>query len=241
MRTAHRMGSFAPTVCAIGGVRVGVVFGAAIAGGLLGVSGGCRRSPERSATLAVVRAVERLGGKATVAPPALAAPRPASPGTPPAAGSAGPSAGLVEKIMRIDLAHTRVTDADLAALAGGAGEPLAAVEEIDLTHTSVGDAGVAALGAFPAVRKLSLTLTRVGDAGLAPLASLGRLAELYLAETSLTDDAVPALERLAGLRVLVLLRTGLSDAGIARLRRALPEATIQVEPAAARRRRSRQP
>jgi len=191
---------------------------------LAGIAGclvcGCGDAPERAATKAVVRAVERLGGKVVIA----------------AAAAPGDRPGAVR---RIDLAHTAVTDADLtglAALAAAAGGPLDAVEELDLTHTAVGDRGVAAVAALPAIRKLSLTLTRVGDAGLGPLARLERLTELYLAETSLTDEAVAALERLAGLRVLVLLRTGVSDAGVARLRRALPEATIQVEPAAARRR-----
>jgi hypothetical protein len=172
----------------------------------LAAAAGCSRSPARGAAAVI----ERLGGRATLAPAAGAAP---------------------ETLRKVDLAHTRVADADVARLArewGGAEGPLAAVEELDLTHTGVGDEAVAAVAAFPALRKLSLTLTRVTDRGLAPLAGLDRLAELYLAETAVSDAAVPVLERMASLRTLVLLRTAVSDAGAAALRRALPQALVQT-------------
>jgi len=220
MRTAHRVGSFAATGFAPGAVKVGMVSVAVLAGCVLVGIGGCGAAAERSATKAIVRAVERLGGRATVAP-------------------AGPDDGRGEGITRIDLAHTLVADDDivwLAELSRDAAGPLAALEVVDLTHTAVGDRTVAVLATFPALRKLSLTLTRVTDAGLASLARLERLADLSLAETSLTDDAVAVLERCGSLRMLVLLRTGVSDAGVARLRKALPEAKIMIEPPGARRR-----
>ena len=167
----------------------------------------CTPAPQQEA-LTLVR---RLGGRAT--------------------------AGGQSNIARIDLAHTAVTDdelARLAALGGGPNGPLGRLEELDLTHTGITDRGIESLAGFPAVRKLSLTLTQVTDAGLAPLSALEHLTELYLIETRLTDAAVEPLSRLRQLQTLVLLRTGVSDAGIERLRRALPRTRIQIEPAAAR-------
>lgn len=146
--------------------------------------------------------------------------------------------GRADSIRRIDLAHTAVTDADLARLVAVGREALVGVEELDLTHTAVTDGGLATLEAFPSLRKLSLTLTRVTDAGLPALAPLGNLSELYLIETAVTDAGVEPLSRLVSLRRLVLLRTTVGDAALERLRRALPEATIDVEPAAARARRA---
>jgi hypothetical protein len=91
---------------------------------------------------------------------------------------------------------------------------------------------------FPGLKKLSLTLTGVTGAGLSALVSLRHLTDLYLIETAIDDDAVDPLSRLTPLRRLVLLRTALSDAGINRLRQALPETVIQIEPAATRARRA---
>jgi len=180
---------------------------------LSGVLAGCSPTPEQAA----LKLVRRLGGSVTAA-----------------SGTNG--------IVRVDLAHTAVTDDDLARLAragGGAAGPLGRLVEFDLTHTGITDRGIESLTAFPLLRKLSLTLTQVTDAGIDPLAALEQLSELYLIETQLTDAAVEPLSRLRHLQTLVLLRTALSDAGIASLRRSLPQVTIQIEPAAARSRRSR--
>ena len=122
--------------------------------------------------------------------------------------------GRAETVRRIDLAHTATTDADLARLAKLGGEALAGVEDLDLTHTAITDSGLTTLAAFPTLRKLSLTLTAVTDAGVEPLS------------------------RLSSLRRLVLLRTAVSAAGLERLRRALPGATIDVEPPVVRARRA---
>ena len=177
---------------------------------------GCARTPEQ----AVVALVQRLGGRTT------------------AVAARESTATVTEQaaITRIDLAHTAVTDGDLAILAAAcsSGGLLDRVEELDLTHTGITDRGLELLVAFPAVRKLSLTLTRITDAGLAPLAGLTHLTDLYLIETRLTDAAVDPLSQLSQLRMLVLLRTGLSAAGIARLRHSLPQTMIQVEPSPAR-------
>jgi len=188
----------------------GAVRFATVAAALLATMlAGCTTTPEQAA-LSLVR---RLGGKAT-----------ATDGQ--------------EGIVRIDLAHTAVTDDDLARLAGlgggGSAGPLGRLEEFDLTHTAITDIGIESLPAFPLLRKLSLTLTKVTDAGLASLATLEHLTALYLIETRLSDAAVEPLSRLRHLQTLVLLRTDLSDAAIDSLRRALPRAKIQIEPAGAR-------
>ena len=183
---------------------------ATIAAALLAtVLAGCSTTPEQAA----LRLVRRLGGKAM-------------------------AVDGQEGIVRIDLAHTAVSDDDLARLArlggGGSAGTLGRMEELDLTHTAITDRGVEVLRAFPLLRKLSLTLTKVTDAGLASLSTMGHLTELYLIETQLTDAAVEPLSRLRHLQTLVLLRTDVSDAGIDSLRRALPRAKVQIEPAAAR-------
>ncbi|MEI6506519.1 MAG: hypothetical protein WCO90_11665 [Planctomycetota bacterium] len=146
--------------------------------------------------------------------------------------------GRAETVRRIDLAHTATTDADLARLAKLGGEALAGVEDLDLTHTAITDSGLTTLAAFSTLRKLSLTLTAVTDAGLPAILPLGTLSELYLIETAVTDAGVEPLSRLSSLRRLVLLRTAVSAVGLERLRRALPGATIDVEPPVVRARRA---
>ena len=134
-----------------------------------------------------------------------------------------PSGGDLERlgaggrVCSLDLALSRVTDADLAPLGRATG-----LRELDLFGTSVGDAGLAHLAGLAGLRALYLESTRVGDAGLAHLARLRGLEALALSGTRITDAGLVHLKGLAGLRALDVSWTEVSEAGIEDLRRALP-------------------
>ena len=130
-----------------------------------------------------------------------------------------------EKLAEIDLSRTRVTDADLEELPA-----LSSLEALNLSGTAITDRGLTALGKFSGLRKLNLNLTKISDRGLAELVGLEQLEDLYLIETGVTDAGAEQLARLGHLKMLSLLRTRLSAQAVAQLRRALPAATIQIEP-----------
>lgn len=190
-----------------------------------------------SADQAVARAIRGHGGTVTLTQDNRDGPSPTK-ATPPIGSGQSPSdqKSLSQlAITSVNLAHTKLSDEDLAALI--AISPLLALEDLNLTHTSITDRGLAVVGQLRALRKLSLTLTAISDTGLTQLEGLRHLTELYLIDTDVTDAAVEPLSKLGTLRSLILLRTAITPAGIARLRKSLPEATIQIEPPGARTRR----
>jgi|GEM_PF-2325237 len=190
-----------------------------------------------SADQAVARAIRGYGGTVTLTQGNRDGPSPTAATQPIGSGqSPGDQKSLSQlAITSVSLAHTKLSDEDLAALI--AISPLLALEDLNLTHTPITDRGLVVVSQLRALRKLSLTLTAISDAGLTQLEGLEHLTDLYLIDTALTDAAVEPLSKLLTLRSLVLLRTAITPAGIARLRQSLPHATIQIEPPGARTRR----
>ncbi len=129
---------------------------------------------------------------------------------------------MMERLRRLDLRHTCVGDAGVAALGG-----LAQLEELLLDDTFVTGTGLAALRALPWLRALGLNLTDLADDDLAALAGHPSLAWLGLEECPFIGVGVGRW--LAQLPMLhtCLLPAHLSRADYRLLRDALPECNIQ--------------
>jgi hypothetical protein len=102
------------------------------------------------------------------------------------------------------------------------------VVEVDLAVTKVTDEDLALLANLPGLRRLDLTLTPITDKGLERLKGLPGLEELTLVCPDITKKGVEQLQGMAGLRRLVLHGIELSEEEEKRLRRALPQAKIDL-------------
>lgn len=98
-------------------------------------------------------------------------------------------AAAAGKIVSLDLARTKVTDAGLAKIAG-----MKELKELHLEGTSIGDAGLDHLKGLTSLEYLNLYNTKVTDAGIAKLASLSKLKALYLWQSGVTKAGVAALK-----------------------------------------------
>ncbi len=107
--------------------------------------------------------------------------------------------------------------------------PLSAVvASVNLAHTSAGDSSLVLLGDMPHLTHLRLAQTKVSDAGLESLKKLSYLEYLNLVDTNIGDVGLRALEGLSRLRTVYLWGTHATEGGVARLKRALPRATITL-------------
>lgn len=110
-----------------------------------------------------------------------------------------PLAPVADKIVSLDLARTKVTDAGLAAVAG-----MKNLTELHLENTGITDAGLDHLKGLGTLEYLNLYNTKVTDAGLSKLAGLSELKALYLWQTGVTKAAVAQLKtKLPGAQINV--------------------------------------
>lgn len=80
--------------------------------------------------------------------------------------------------------------------------------------------------------KLDLGNTKITDAGVQKLAAMpmaGKLATLSLNGTAITDAGAAQLEKLSNLKMIHLHGSKVTPEGFAKLKKALPSATIQEE------------
>lgn len=106
-------------------------------------------------------------------------------------GDAGlaPLAPIADKVVSLDLARTKVTDAGLAAVAA-----MKNLTELHLEGTAVSDAGLDHLKGLAALEYLNLYNTKVTDKGLTTIAGLSKLKSLYLWQSGVTKAGVTALK-----------------------------------------------
>jgi hypothetical protein len=100
-----------------------------------------------------------------------------------------PLAPIADKVVSLDLARTKVTDAGLSAVAA-----MNNLTELHLEGTAVSDAGLDHLKGLAALEYLNLYNTKVTDAGLTKIAGLSKLKSLYLWQSGVTKAGVTALK-----------------------------------------------
>lgn len=96
---------------------------------------------------------------------------------------------IADKIISLDLARTKVTDAGLAKVAAMKG-----LKELHLENTGISDAGLDHLKGLPELEYLNLYGTKVTDTGLPKLAAMPKLKALYLWQSGVTKGGVAALK-----------------------------------------------
>ncbi len=122
-----------------------------------------------------------------------------------------PLAGLTE-LRSLELMATNVSDAGLAQL-----KPLVNLEELNITSHRITDGGISGLAELRNLRRLMLRGCALTGEGLAHLQTLGRLQQLDLGQSRASDAGLASLEKATGLRGLILDDTDVSDAGLAHL------------------------
>jgi len=114
-------------------------------------------------------------------------------------------------------------DAALYALLNGS----VSVVDLDLSGQKVTDADLAPLAGLTNLRKLSLARSAVKDSGLVHLKGLGKLESLNLFQTDVTDAGLDQVAAIKGLKRLYVFQTKVTDAGVAKLKTALPGVRVE--------------
>ena len=105
-------------------------------------------------------------------------------------------------------------DAALFSLLKGA----VSIVDLDLSGQKVSDADLAPLAGLKNLRKLSLARSAVKDSGLVHLKGLEKLESLNLFQTEVTDAGLERLAGLKGLKRLYVFQTKVTDAGVLKLK-----------------------
>ncbi len=124
----------------------------------------------------------------------------------------------------IRLDRTLVVDADLVPL----DDLHDKLRRVNLSHTEITDEGLARIARCRQLEQLRISSPRVTDAGMAHVAQLSELRFLHLLDMPITDAGLDELHGLARLESLYLDRTKTSDEGLARLIGALPGVHLHV-------------
>lgn len=121
----------------------------------------------------------------------------------------------------VNFATTPAADDALANLKG-----LDKLQKLTLNGTKITDAGLEHLKGLAGLQKLYLVDTKVGDAGLEHLKGLAGLQVLSLVGTQVTDAGLEHLKGLSNLQIVFLYGTKVTDAGAKTLQEALPKVKI---------------
>jgi hypothetical protein len=124
-------------------------------------------------------------------------------------------------VVTADLRNSRVTSADVSAMAG-----LKFLKVLYLDRAELTDSNVSALSQMSALETLSLKYTRLTDDGLAQLVRLGNLRVLYLTGVPITDKAITTLSSMSTLQELYVRWTRISMSGALRLRKTLTSCAV---------------
>ena len=126
---------------------------------------------------------------------------------------------------QIRLDHTSVRDEQLDDLDGLEDK----LRRINLSHSDITDAGLERIARMRKLIQLRLASDRVTDAGLACLEELKELRHLHLIDAPITDAGLEHLHALEGLESLYLDGIRATDEGISRLVEALPGVHLHID------------
>ncbi len=100
---------------------------------------------------------------------------------------------------------------------------------LSMTTPGLTDTGLGYLTNLKNLQWLCVGHSRVTDNGLPHLSRLTALTTINLNNTRITDRGLPILARMPNLKKIVLQGTKVSSGGVQKLRRALPNCTLQVD------------
>ncbi len=136
--------------------------------------------------------------------------------------AAAVDAGTSDQI-RID--HTTVGDAELSHLSGLEEK----LRRINLSKTTITDEGLIAIARCQNLEQLRLASDRLSDDGLKCLGQLQQLRHLHLIGAPITDAGLVHLELLQGLESLYLDGSQVTDEGARRLSESLPNTHLHID------------
>ena len=119
---------------------------------------------------------------------------------------------------QIRLDHTPVTDDDLKHLVGLEDK----LRRINLSHTNISDQGLAQIAEMKQLEQLRLASPQITDGGVAVLQGLAQLKHLHLIDVPLTDAGLVPLHSLKSLQSMYLDGTRGSEQAMTELVEALP-------------------
>ena len=91
------------------------------------------------------------------------------------------------------------------------------IMKLNLSSTKITDASLKEVAKCKQLKRLYLDNTQITDAGLMEVAQLNQLSDLYLGSTKITDKALNHLTKLNGLSSIGLIWTQITDAGLMEL------------------------
>jgi internalin A len=113
-----------------------------------------------------------------------------------------------EKLQRLDLSHTRISDEGLLRL-----RPARNIRELELLYAEqITDLGMTAIKGWRNLKKLNVRGTRIADETLGILGELRQIEWLDIANTGVTDNGLENLAPLTNLKHLGMGRSRVSDA-----------------------------
>jgi hypothetical protein len=122
----------------------------------------------------------------------------------------------------VNFATQPVGDEALASLKG-----LDKLQKLTLNNTKITDAGLEHVKGLAGLQKLYLVDTQVTDAGLERLKELANLQILSLVGTQVTDAGLEHLKGMSGLKTVFLAGTKVTDDGVKKLQEALPMLKVE--------------
>jgi hypothetical protein len=117
---------------------------------------------------------------------------------------------MEQRLTRLNLAQTRITDEGLTQLQG-----LTNLESLDLHRTAVTGNALANLRGMKKLVVLQLDYTLADDAAAGAFRELQSLNQIHLTNTRITDACLPSIAALPELVILNVSGTAVSDEGVA--------------------------
>jgi Leucine-rich repeat (LRR) protein len=127
-----------------------------------------------------------------------------------------------KKLLYLNIASTRVTDAGVTALL-----PLRfSLEDLNVRDIAISDNSIATIARFGRLKHLSLSKAMLTEVGMAELSKMNSLTHLDLTHIPITDTFVEVLGQMKSLKTLYLHNARITQKGIDRLKKELPNCQI---------------
>lgn len=131
----------------------------------------------------------------------------------------------MKNLRELDLSGTQVGDESIKQVL-----ELGSLELLWLNGTKVTDGGIESLAGLTGLKSLGLANTSIGDDGVKHLSAMKNLEYLLLAHTKVTDGGIEHIRALSHLKGLSLMGTDVTEAGAKKLREALPNCQVVLDP-----------
>ena len=128
------------------------------------------------------------------------------------------------EVVRVDLDHTRITDAGMVHLKG-----MPNLQKLSLSYTDITDLGLTHIKGLNNLQSLNLSNTQITDKGLNNIKGLKNLRRLNLARTRVTDAGMVHLEGMTNLQTLSLTYTDIDDLGLTHIKELKNLKTLRLD------------